>query len=37
MSPADSLLTKQFEEQMAWISDKKNTKVVTIDDIFCDQ
>jgi len=37
ISPTDSLLSSQFEEQMAWISDKKNTKVVTIDDIFCDQ
>jgi peptidoglycan/xylan/chitin deacetylase (PgdA/CDA1 family) len=36
ISPTDSLLSSQFEEQMAWISDKQNTKVVTIDDIFCD-
>jgi len=34
MSPADSLLTKQFEEQMAFLSDRANTKVVTTDDLF---
>lgn len=36
MSPADSLLTKQFEEQMAYLSDRPNTKVVTADDIFAE-
>jgi peptidoglycan/xylan/chitin deacetylase (PgdA/CDA1 family) len=36
MSPADSLLTKQFEEQMAFLSDRPNTKVVTSDDIFAE-
>jgi len=36
MSPADSLLTKQFEEQMAYLSDRPNTKVVTSDDIFAE-
>jgi len=34
MSPADSLLTKQFEGQMALLSDRANTKVVTVDDLF---
>jgi len=34
MSPADSLLTKQFEEQMAYLSGRTNTKVVTVDDMF---
>ena len=34
MSPADSLLTKQFEGQMAFLSDRPNTKVVTVDDMF---
>jgi peptidoglycan/xylan/chitin deacetylase (PgdA/CDA1 family) len=36
MSPADSLLTKQFEEQMACLSDRPNTNVVTVDDIFAE-
>ena len=36
MSPADSLLTKRFEEQMAFLSDRANTKVVTIDDLFAE-
>ena len=34
MGPADSLMVKRFEEQMAWVSEKPNTKVVTADDIF---
>jgi peptidoglycan/xylan/chitin deacetylase (PgdA/CDA1 family) len=34
MSPADSLLTERFEEQMAYLSDRPNTKVVNVDDIF---
>jgi peptidoglycan/xylan/chitin deacetylase (PgdA/CDA1 family) len=34
MSPVDSLLTKQFEGQMALLSDRANTKVVTIDELF---
>ena len=34
MSPAASLLTKQFEEQMALLSERANTRVVTADDIF---
>jgi len=34
MGPADSLLTKQFEEQMALLSVSANTRVVTADDIF---
>ncbi len=34
MSPADSLPTKQFEEQMAYLSARPETKVVTVDDIF---
>jgi peptidoglycan/xylan/chitin deacetylase (PgdA/CDA1 family) len=34
MSPADSLLTKHFEEQMAYLSDRPNTKVVNVDNIF---
>jgi len=34
MGPADSLLVKRFEEQMALISERPNTKVVTADDIF---
>jgi len=34
MSPAASLLTKQFEEQMALLSEIANTRVVTADDIF---
>jgi peptidoglycan/xylan/chitin deacetylase (PgdA/CDA1 family) len=34
MSPADSLLTKQFEEQMALLSERADTRVVTADDIF---
>jgi peptidoglycan/xylan/chitin deacetylase (PgdA/CDA1 family) len=34
MGPADSLLTKRFEEQMAFLSDRANTKVVAIDDLF---
>jgi peptidoglycan/xylan/chitin deacetylase (PgdA/CDA1 family) len=36
MSPADSILTKQFEEQMAFLSDRANTKVVTIEDLFAE-
>src|SRR3989304_8943249 len=36
MSPADSLLTKQFEEQMAFLSDRPNTKLVRADDIFAE-
>jgi peptidoglycan/xylan/chitin deacetylase (PgdA/CDA1 family) len=36
MSPADSLLTKQFEEQMACLSDRPDTKVVAVDDIFAE-
>ena len=34
MGPADSLLVRQFEEQMALISERPNTEVVTADDIF---
>lgn len=34
MSPVDSLLTKQFEGQMALLSDRANTKVVPVDDLF---
>ena len=34
MGPAGSLLVGQFEEQMALISERPNTKVVTADDIF---
>ena len=34
MSPADSLPAKQFEEQMACLSGRPNTEVVTVDDIF---
>jgi peptidoglycan/xylan/chitin deacetylase (PgdA/CDA1 family) len=34
MGPADSLPTDQFEEQMAFLSDRANTKVVTTDDLF---
>lgn len=37
MSPADSLLTEQFEEQMAFLSDRANTKVVTTDDLFVEE
>ena len=36
MSPVDSLLTKQFEEQMALLSSRGNTRVVTIDDLFAE-
>jgi len=36
MSPVDSLLTKKFEGQMALLSDRANTKVVTIDDLFAE-
>ena len=35
MSPADSLLTKHFEEQMAYLSDRPNTKVVNVRQHFC--
>ena len=34
MGPADSLLVRQFEEQMALISERPNTKVVAADDVF---
>jgi peptidoglycan/xylan/chitin deacetylase (PgdA/CDA1 family) len=34
MSPADSLLTERFEEQMAYFSDRPDKKVVSVDDIF---
>ncbi len=34
MSPADSLPVKQFEEQMACLSGRPDTKVVTVDDLF---
>ena len=34
IGPADSLLVRQFEEQMALISERPNTNVVTADDIF---
>jgi peptidoglycan/xylan/chitin deacetylase (PgdA/CDA1 family) len=34
IGPADSLLVRQFEEQMALISERPNTKVVTADDVF---
>ena len=34
IDPADSLPTRQFEGQMAWISEGQNTKVVTVDDLF---
>lgn len=34
IGPADSLPTRQFEEQMAWISERPNMKVVTADDLF---
>lgn len=34
MSPADSLLTKQFEKQMDCLLGRPNTRVVTADDIF---
>ena len=36
IGPADSLPTRQFEEQMAWISEGQNTntKVVTVDDLL---
>lgn len=36
MSPVDSLQTKKFEGQMALLSDRANTKVVTIDDLFAE-
>jgi len=36
MSPVDSLLTKQFEEQMALLSSRGNTRVVAIDDLFAE-
>ena len=34
IGPADSLFVRQFEEQMALISERPNTKVVTADDVF---
>ena len=34
IGPAESLMAKRFEEQMALISERPNTKVVTADDIF---
>lgn len=34
IGPSDSLPTGQFEEQMAWIAEGKNTKVVTADGLF---
>jgi peptidoglycan/xylan/chitin deacetylase (PgdA/CDA1 family) len=34
IGPADSLPTRQFEEQMGWISEGQNTKVVTVDSLF---
>jgi peptidoglycan/xylan/chitin deacetylase (PgdA/CDA1 family) len=34
ISPADSLIARRFEEQMALISERPNTKVITADDIF---
>ncbi len=34
MGPADSLTVGQFEEQMALLSERANTRVVTADDIF---
>lgn len=36
IDPSYSLPTKQFEEQMAWISRGQNTKVVTADGLFCE-
>ncbi len=34
MSPADSLPTKQFEEQMVYLSGRPDTAVVAVDDLF---
>ncbi len=34
MGPADSLIAEQFEEQMALLSERANTRVVTADDIL---
>ncbi len=37
MSPADSLPVKQFEEQMACLSGRPDTKVVTVDDFLTER